>query len=234
MSVVALVLLAYMNAAVFAQAGPRSASSPTELVTLVESWISATSWLGEMRDSFAEATNGASTDGVNRLMREMAANRLAVAKLQNAVEDLPSPTTFPRGSIEWEAVEAYRTTVTGLRQGIEKAFVLDQKLVALDSQADLAKVMADTAELGAEMDAAWKFLATLVLTYALVDRDRTTDGRLQHLRITSAQRRQLISTIRKRFPTAGNELLAGQHPVEGSVALLTKALDGPHKSSDAP
>src|SRR5215216_6531376 len=105
-----------------------------------ELWLSTTEWLMEARDAVNETAPSA--DATDSLMQQMSANRRAVAKLQNALRALPD---------EDPAAGDILTPVEGAGSPL---------IVTLKTRDELAKTMADVAQLQADVDEGWKDLAS--------------------------------------------------------------------------
>jgi hypothetical protein len=210
----------------------QSRASAADVHVLTQNWVSATSFVAEARDLLNTEVKG---EGTQVLMASMTLNRRAKIKLRTALQQLPSENNWAE-STERRAVEVYRQVITFLQDELDRSFALDQKIITMKSDEDAANIMAATAELAAQMDDTWKMLpqASLMFSYALVDTKRTTDGTLQHLRLTTSQRRELLTEIRKQFPKASKGLASGQHAVDASMGVLVQLLTGGHRSADAP
>ena len=125
--------------------------------------------------------------------------------------------------------------MTGIFEALEtncdRAIALHEAMLKIKTQNDVAQVISQGSELRADVDEAWRMLpqAALALSFALLDEERLTDGKVQHLRISSADRAVLISRIKREYPNAQKQ--AGGHAIEVSASLVLKFLTGDHKSA---
>lgn len=221
--------------ALFSQANAQARDRLTgdDIHALTQSWISATGFLSQARDLLNTESKA---DAMQILMSSMTFNRRAKYKLEMALQQLPLEGQYPAESPTRIAVEVYRFLIATLQHELDQWFALQQKVITIKTEQEAASIMAATAELRAENDETWKMLpeASIGLTYALVDTERTTNGTLHHLRINTAQRRELLKTIREQFPEARNGFAAGQHPVDAAMGILVTVLAGNHRSADIP
>jgi hypothetical protein len=83
----------------------------------------------------------------------------------------------------------------------------------------LATGTSPAAAVAAYAEEAWQTwpAATLTLGYALIDRERVTDGRLNHLLLTAEERRSLFAKIDKYFPDTPDQMSVGRDVAETAV-----------------
>jgi hypothetical protein len=135
-----------------------------------------------------------------------------------------------------QAVNLVGVAMTGTFEALEtncdRSIALHEVMLKVKNQNDVAKVISQGSQLRADVDEAWRMLpqAALALSFALLDEARLTDGKVQHLRISSADRAALISRIKLEYPNAQKQ--AGGHAIEVSASLMLKFLTGDHKSAD--
>jgi hypothetical protein len=199
----------------------------------IEAWIQTSGWLLEARD-LVDQDAPASASGLESIAFQMKVNRLAVNKLENALRGLPEAKSASRD--ELPPVAAIRGVVLVLKEVFDRAFAIQQRIVAATNQQDLANVLGQVAQMQADLDEAWKTWpqVTILLSYGIVDMGRSTNGSLQHLRLATRERRALIERLDKEFPKVPIKMSAGQHAVEAGVSALKTFLRGDHKSSDSP
>ena len=128
---------------------------------------------------------------------------------------------------------AFTVAFEALEKGCDRGVALDEAIVKAKTQDDIAKIAADGSAIAADVDEAWRLLpqGILALSFALVDEGRLTDGKLQHLRLTSGERASLISRITRDYPNVGQQ--KGGHAIDVSASVLLNFLKGDHKSADA-
>jgi hypothetical protein len=170
-------------------------------------------------------------DSIASTMDLMTNQRIAKRRFQEARALLVDGLKPPR-----EAVQLVATAFTEAFQALEKTcdrgIAFHQALLTGKSTDDVAKLATEGSAIAADADEAWRLLpqGVLALSYAMVDDKRLTDGKLQHLRLTSAERASLISRIKRDYPNA--EQQRGGHAIDVSASLLLKFLQGGHKSAD--
>jgi len=84
-------------------------------------------------------------------------------------------------------------------------------------------------------DESWRMLAdaTVLSTYCLVDQNRTENGKLKFLTITTEEKKAVINQLVRVFgPGIKGGPKGGQHYLEGSGALLYSFLSRGWKPSD--
>jgi hypothetical protein len=213
----------------------RPGASPEQTVALVKAWTDAAAWLAEGRDLLNAAEDERKTSA-ERTIGSMTQNRLVKNKFAKALQALPESTEFEPQSLAVISLGTYRVAITGLITVLDRSFQISEKALAASNMAELAPLVSESAELAAKLDETWKVLptATLGLVWVLVDTQRATDGKIQHLRLTRAQRQQILADLAERFPKVPNKLAAGQHAIEASIAVLKQFLAGQHRSADEP
>ena len=77
-----------------------------------------------------------------------------------------------------------------LEKGCERSIALHAGMITAKTREDIATLVTEASSVGADVDAAWRLLpkVTLALSMALIDDERVTDGKVQHLRVSAAQR----------------------------------------------
>jgi hypothetical protein len=162
----------------------------------------------------------------------MTGKRLAISRLATAralfAKDLKSSDVDVK-----ELAELFDRVFERLQFLFGRGVELDQALLEAKTTNDINKLVSPASEVAADTDEAWRMLPTLTVALAqtLVDRSRTVGGKLPYLRVTAAERRELIATIRRTFPAATVKPQAG-HAVDVSVSLLLGFLQQPWKGSD--
>ena len=125
------------------------------------------------------------------------------------------------------SAENLRATFANLSAHIEAMAVAQENLLQAETNDDLVAFMSTNSKVLAAIDSTWKALpiATAGLTYALIDTEEVSDGHFGYLRITSAERAQLIVQLETMFGRQiEGGLQTGQHAVVASAALLREFL----------
>jgi hypothetical protein len=164
-------------------------------------------------------------------MAMMTNQRIAKHRFQEARALFVNELTSTRQAVNLLAV-AFTETFKGLENGCDRATVLQQAMLRAKDQDDIAKLVAEGSAIAADFDAAWRLLpqGIIALSYALVDTERLTNGKLQHLRLSSVERAALVSRITREYPNAARG--GGGHAIDVSASVLLKFLKGAHNSSD--
>jgi hypothetical protein len=176
-------------------------------------------------------TSPESKDFLAGSVTRMTSRRFAKRRFQDAralfVAELKSPK---------QAVNLVGTVFTSAFEALEhfcdRGITLEEAMHKVKTQEDVAKMASDLSALAADADEAWRLLpkGVIALSFALVDDERLTDGKLQHLRLSAAERASLIGRINREYPNAGKK--SGGHAIEVSASLLLQFLRGGHKSAN--
>ena len=161
----------------------------------------------------------------------MTAKRQATRRVQEG-RDLLAPFLRAKEERIRETAESLDEVMKALQAVWLVGLKLDEELLLVKSEAQMAALIAKASKEGADADEAWRTLPMTIamLTHVLTDSSRLENGKLRYLRITAAEQKALIGDIRRFFPTAKAKL--GGHPVEVSANLLRKFLESGWKPSD--
>jgi hypothetical protein len=105
----------------------------------------------------------------------------------------------------------------------------------LAGRVQMSEMPAKMARISAETSEHWRsiFYVVTIVTHVLVDPEPDSAGRMSRLRITAAQRRDLVKSIDDTFGAAARKSAAGQIPVDGAAATFRQFLTGPHTDRGA-
>ena len=171
------------------------------------------------------------TSALNQSVSLMTNLRIAQRRFEDARAGL---LPHRRSNREKERITAeyYALGFEALADVCVRSVALQEKALLIQSKEEAARMVSERSALGAELHEAWRvlFKGVVLLTHALVDDERVTHGKLQHLRITSAERAALITRILREYPRA--EQQKGGETAEVSASVLLGFLRGEHKSAD--
>jgi hypothetical protein len=165
-------------------------------------------------------TNDAIATSLNSILAE----RSAANRLKDAAALLAEFETTPDETIRLTA-ETFRLAYGTLATQLEASIAIWEKLAVATTEAEIKALVPETGRALSTIDEAWRVLplATAALSHALVDSKREVNGKLGYLRITRAERAQLIQALTKAFPNAKGTKGGGDF-VPGP---LTRSLAGP-------
>ena len=218
--------------------GAAAQVSAGDRVDLVRKWVAATRQLADAQSAMAAPPN-ADSPNVNTAIRgQMTANRQALVRIDAAGALLPSAAQYPTGSPEREVLDAYRNILTSLRDALNEQHAIDTEMTSLEGLAFIQasgglmerifKVRGDLAEIWGRLAPATEMLAK-----TMVDTERLTDGRVQHLRITASERADLLRVITSAFPAVKTRVTDEPSESVGAIAKFTAVLTGALRSADA-
>ena len=122
----------------------------------------------------------------------------------------------------------------GLAEGTRSHAELTEQI--LGGQVQMNQVPGKTAKILSRIDDDWRtiFSMTPAVTHVLVDTQPDAAGRLSRLRITAAQRRDLIKRLDTAFGEDARKKAGNQNAVDATAALLRQFLTGGHTDRGAP
>jgi hypothetical protein len=219
-----LVLL--LAASVSAQSGGRPDRTGFELAT---SFLDALAYASAGKEKLDQTHKD--KDPLAVALAEMTSLRIAKQRFGDGRALFINETKSKRQAVALVG-EAMTTVFEALEASCERAVALQEALLKVNTRDDAVKLVSETSKLQADVDEVWRLLpqGALALSFALLDEKRQTDGKLQHLRLASAERATLVSRIKREYPNASKE--GGGHAIDVSASLLLKFLTGDHKSAD--
>jgi hypothetical protein len=125
---------------------------------------------------------------------------------------------------------AYLSLADGTRS---YAKLMDQVLIG---HVRMNEVPGKAAKIMSQMDEDWRTIFSLsaAVAHVLVDPEPDAAGRLSRLRLTAAQRQDLIKRLDTAFGPAARKAPANQIAVDGTAALLREFLTGRHTDRGGP
>lgn len=136
-----------------------------------------------------------------------------------------------------ETAESYNLIYMGVIENNEKLLsqiedLLNNMNELSSKQGTFLRALSENLAMNEEL---WRslFQLTTYATYTLIDGNRTKDGKIAYLTITSQERKKLLKQLEQTWGDKVKKgLKAGQLPIEGSASILWKVLNDKWKSSD--
>lgn len=178
------------------------------------------------------------SDNVDEAVVGMTTLRIAVKKLEQANAVIQRFSKSDDGTIA-ASVLAFDIGYRQLIDALNGAIRVEEKMLTVSSKQEQAALLSETSKWLAEAYEAWRLLpnATALASHALADNKRLVDGKLPYLRITAAEKAQLLEELEQYFGesvkiTETHEPNSLSAPVT-AAALLWGMLNQPWKPSDA-
>ena len=135
------------------------------------------------------------------------------------------------------ALQGFDSAYSGLISVLNESILIEERLLSISNEKELGALLNDASKSAAQADESWKLLmyATTAATYALIDYNRTENGKTAYLAITTAQRGALLKDLESYFGESVKiGATAGQYPTDVAPALLWGFLHGEGwKTSDS-
>lgn len=162
----------------------------------------------------------------------MTAKRLAINRLESGRGLFVTDRKSDDADVK-DVAETFDRVFEHLQDLFRRGIELDQSLLEARTEGDINKLVSPMSEWAANVDEAWRMLPTLTiaLAHTLVDASRVVGDKHPYLRMTAAERRDLIARVKKMF-TAATAKPEGGHAVDVSASLLLGFLQQPWKGSD--
>lgn len=139
-------------------------------------------------------------DATANALHSMTNARIAIGKLERAKGRLEHFSGSTDGTIR-TASQGFCMAYDQLIDALNHSIKSEERLMMAQGQHELAAIVSDTSKYLAQADEAWKLLvyATAAASHALTDNEREENGKLRYLKITTAQRADLVDGLERFF-----------------------------------
>jgi hypothetical protein len=130
------------------------------------------------------------------------------------------------------AARAFDSALQSLQETCSRSIALDEAVPKMKDADEIPRIASEVSKIAADIDSAWRMfpLGAAALSFVLLDEGRLTDGRLQHPRLTSTERRALVAEIKRQYPRIQRS--GDKHAIEATAWLLLTFLQREFKSAD--